>query len=255
MKGTRRIVRSVFPPPPSCLDARPRPAPPQLIIDSESVLALSTNQRPSFPGVPPSIGPPRPHSSGAAPPFSPPIDLQERFLFSCDIERGGGSARARPSFGIEGAMDHESDRLNQKHGKSWGEHGRRRVPLLVLRPDDSIYRSKRRTDDGRRSQALCVVRWLTNWKARSGGSCLFKARITTAWECGVKRKGGMWGRMDKMGFVLFLSLPLPPIPPQLEKPDTRRVYQHVALSSKSSSPPPKIETLFTVTEQVTKCPR
>ena len=159
--------------------------------------------------------------------FSPPIDLQERFLFSCDIERGGGSARARPSFGIEGAMDHESDRLNQKHGKSWGEHGRRRVPLLVLRPDDSIYRLKRRTDDGRRSQALRVVRWLTNWKARSGGSCLFKARITTAWECGMKRKGGMWGRMDKMGFVLFLSLP--PIPPQLEKPDTRRVYHHVAL--------------------------
>ena len=36
----------------------------------------------------------------------------------------------------------------------------------------------------RRSQAVCAARarWLTNWDARSGGSRLFKARITTAWE-------------------------------------------------------------------------
>ena len=45
-----------------------------------------------------------------------------------------------------------------------------------------------------------------------------------------------------------------PIPPQLMKPDTRQLYQHVLFSSKSSSPhrrpPRKIETLFTVTEKV-----
>ena len=60
----------------------------------------------------------------------------------------------------------------------------------------------------------------------------------------------MCGQNDKT----WLVPPLPSHPAQLMKPDTRQLYQHIVLPSKSSSPPRKIETLFTVTEKVAMSP-
>ena len=54
------------------------------------------------------------------------------------------------------------------------------APLVII----SVGHGRLRAFDGHGAAQSVrqFARWLTNWKARSGGSCLFKARITTAWE-------------------------------------------------------------------------